>query len=59
LEPVTATLIGVTIYAEPLTPLQALGGGLIVLSGIVQIWTGRRTAYGRLADLSEIGNGAV
>ena len=37
LEPVTATLVGVTIYAEPLTPLQALGGILIVLSGIAQI----------------------
>jgi drug/metabolite transporter (DMT)-like permease len=37
LEPVTATLIGATIYGEPLTPLQALGGCLIVGSGIAQI----------------------
>jgi drug/metabolite transporter (DMT)-like permease len=41
LEPVTATLVGVTIYAEPLTPLQALGGILIVLSGIAQILEGQ------------------
>ncbi len=36
-EPVTAALIGVVVYAEPLTPLQALGGSLIVLSGIAQM----------------------
>jgi drug/metabolite transporter (DMT)-like permease len=38
LEPVTATLIGVMIYTEPMSPLQAVGGSLIVLSGLVQIW---------------------
>jgi drug/metabolite transporter (DMT)-like permease len=38
LEPVTATLIGVMIYAEPMSPLQAVGGSLILLSGLAQIW---------------------
>ena len=38
LEPVIATLIGVMIYSEPMTPFQALGGSLIVLSGIAQIF---------------------
>jgi drug/metabolite transporter (DMT)-like permease len=41
LEPVTATLIGVAIFAEPLTPLQAFGGSLIVLSGMAQIRVGQ------------------
>jgi drug/metabolite transporter (DMT)-like permease len=38
LEPVTATLIGVVIFAEPLSLLQALGGSLIILSGLAQLW---------------------
>ena len=38
LEPVTATLIGVVIYAEPMSLLQALGGSLIILSGLAQLW---------------------
>ncbi|WP_374088560.1 DMT family transporter [Methylomicrobium lacus] len=38
LEPVIATLIGVMIYAEPMSPLQAVGGSLILLSGLAQIW---------------------
>jgi drug/metabolite transporter (DMT)-like permease len=38
LEPVTATLIGVMIYTEPMSPIQAVGGSLILLSGLAQIW---------------------
>ena len=38
LEPVTASLIGVVIYAEPMSLRQALGGSLIILSGLAQLW---------------------
>jgi len=41
LEPVTATLIGVVIYAEPMSLFQALGGSLIILSGLAQLWLAR------------------
>ncbi len=37
LEPAAATLIGVMVFAEPMTPFQVVGGGLIVLSGIAQL----------------------
>jgi len=37
LEPVTATLIGVAVYAEPIALLQLVGGSIIVLSGLAQI----------------------
>lgn len=49
LEPVTATLIGISIYAEPMSLFQAAGGCLIVSSGLVQIWLARtkRTALTR------------
>jgi drug/metabolite transporter (DMT)-like permease len=41
LEPFTATMIGVVVFAESLTPLQGLGGILIVSSGIVQLLGGK------------------
>lgn len=41
LEPVTATAIGVTVYAEPMSLLQVLGGSIIILSGLVQLWVAK------------------
>lgn len=41
LEPVTAAAIGVTVYAEPMSLLQVLGGSIIILSGLVQLWVAK------------------
>lgn len=43
LEPVIATLVGVILFAEPMTSLQVVGGILIILSGAGQIWAARKT----------------
>lgn len=41
LEPVTARLIGMAVYTEPLTLFQAFGGSLIIFSGLAQISVAR------------------